>query len=333
MPLAPKISVIVPVYNVEKSIGRCLVSILNSTFQDFEIIIVNDAATDSSMSIAVEYAKNDNRVRIINKSINEGLMAARRSGINQASGMYITFCDSDDYLPVNGLEVLYNNAIQGNADIVIGDLTSTLATGKQEVILSRLPFGFESEAVIKAILIGACSQSLCNKMFLRDLLCRPEIETIQDFTNGEDGVLLFQVLPHAKKIVQVNESVYNYIHNNQSLTQLKLTSERSYKLLFGMNFLCSTIRKYYNNEFDIEINQYVLKSLRSYGIGGGDFKLLERKFPLLNKEISFRRSIRSFRSLSGLHYFLLSASTIYRTLYRIFYNLYGRVNILISSRA
>ncbi len=112
-----KISIIVPVYNVEKYLAQCLDSILNQTFKDFECICVNDGSTDNSLKILQEYAQKDKRFKIITQE-NKGLSGARNTGIRNTNTKYITFIDSDDWVTENYLEVLYNELAETNADIV-----------------------------------------------------------------------------------------------------------------------------------------------------------------------------------------------------------------------
>ena len=114
----PKISVIIPVYNVEKYLNRCLDSIVNQTLKDIEIICVNDGSTDNSLQILNEYASKDSRIKIIDKK-NEGLGYTRKVGLDNATGEYILFCDSDDYYAeLTAFEKLYNFAIKKNVDII-----------------------------------------------------------------------------------------------------------------------------------------------------------------------------------------------------------------------
>ena len=112
----PLVSVIVPVYNVEKYLEECLDSIINQTLEDIEIICVNDGSTDNSLKILKKYAKKDNRIKIINQK-NCGLGCARNSGLNQSQGDYIFFLDSDDYLNPNILEKLYPKALESHSEI------------------------------------------------------------------------------------------------------------------------------------------------------------------------------------------------------------------------
>ena len=113
----PKISIIIPAYNVEKYLSQCLDSILAQTFKDFECICVNDGSTDNTLTILREYANKDNRIKIINQK-NSGSSVSRNNGIKQALGQYISFIDADDWVTENYLEILYSKIIETDADIV-----------------------------------------------------------------------------------------------------------------------------------------------------------------------------------------------------------------------
>ena len=114
-----KVSVIVPVYNVEKYIDECLASIINQTLKDIEIIIINDGSTDTSFEICTRYAEFDNRIELVNQE-NKGLGPARNRGLSLARGEYLSFIDSDDYIEESFLEDLYNQAVDSGADVVVG---------------------------------------------------------------------------------------------------------------------------------------------------------------------------------------------------------------------
>lgn len=113
-----KISVIIPIYNVEQYLKECLDSVINQTFKDLEIICIDDCSQDFSLQIAENYAKKDSRIKIIKHSHNKGLGPARNTGINAATGEYIFFLDSDDYLNVTVIEQLYNKIIETKASVV-----------------------------------------------------------------------------------------------------------------------------------------------------------------------------------------------------------------------
>lgn len=114
----PKVSVVLPIYNVEKYLKKCLDSIINQTLKDIEIICVNDCSSDNSESIIKEYINKDNRVKFISHKENQGLGFARNSGLLESRGEYVSFIDSDDFVSENFIEELYNTAVKYNADIV-----------------------------------------------------------------------------------------------------------------------------------------------------------------------------------------------------------------------
>ena len=114
----PQISVIVPIYNVEKYLAKCIDSIINQTLTNIEIILVNDGSTDNSRKIIDKYDKKDSRIKVIHKK-NGGQGSARNAGLDIAKGEYIGFVDSDDWIDSNMYENLYNAAISNNADIVV----------------------------------------------------------------------------------------------------------------------------------------------------------------------------------------------------------------------
>ena len=114
----PLISVIIPVYGVEKYISQCLESVINQTYKNIEVIVINDGTKDNSASIAKEYSKQDFRVKVYDFE-NSGLSAARNRGVSLAKGDYIAFLDSDDYVAPNMYEELINNALKTDADIVL----------------------------------------------------------------------------------------------------------------------------------------------------------------------------------------------------------------------
>lgn len=116
-----KISVIVPIYNVEKYIDKCLKSIVNQTYKNLEILLINDGSTDNSGSICDKWTEFDSRIKVLHCE-NKGVSTARNRGINIATGKFIAFCDPDDTLDNNFYEQLYKNIIKNNADV---SMTST----------------------------------------------------------------------------------------------------------------------------------------------------------------------------------------------------------------
>ena len=245
-----KISIIIPVYNVEKYIGRCLDSILNQTFQDFEIIAVDDCGSDSSIEIVKEYVSKDARVRLIQQEKNMGPMVARQVGYNQASGDYIFFCDSDDTLPKDSLQLLYSAAIESNADIVNGHI-KTITDGSNSKLwrIEHLDYGTDKISVYKSLLKGEISHNLCAKIYKKDLLTSYNYKTIPNMRNGEDAMLFYQIVDNCSKVVCIDEVVYNYIQHPSSSTHIQISEDNIEKLILWRCFLYDDfISKYHEVE-------------------------------------------------------------------------------------
>ena len=215
----PKVSVLIPVYNVEKYIRRCLASIQQQSLSDIEIVVVNDATPDNSMAIVRELAQSDSRIKILEHEKNMGLMWTRKTGYKVATGDYVTFCDSDDYLPLDALETLYVEAVKSGADIVSGNYTYVTSSGKNVLKRNKLPYGNKPVDVYKALLCNDMQHSLWGKLFRRSLLQDYNYQTYEHATNGEDGCLLYQIVKHVNEVVQIDKSVYWYVQNTGSSSQ------------------------------------------------------------------------------------------------------------------
>ena len=228
-----KISICIPVYNVEQYVGRCIESIQNQSIDDIEIIIVNDCTPDKSMDIVRRYAAEDKRIRIIEHDVNHGLMMARRTGYMAAKGAYITFCDSDDTLPAGALEALYKKAVAEKADIVSGIIEYVPVNGKRYLWKNKLSYGTDKIATFRSLLTDEFGHNLCSRLFRRELLQNYDYETFERATNGEDGMLFYQVVDNVSKVVTIDDVVYEYWQNMQSSSQIRLKEDalRSIALL------------------------------------------------------------------------------------------------------
>lgn len=218
----PKVSVLVPVYNVERYISRCLESLLRQTMYDIEIIVVDDCSPDSSMCIVKELASTDKRIKMIRHKQNMGLMWTRRTGYMAAKGDFITFCDSDDHLPLDALENLYTKALETGADIICGNFVRVSVDKKEIIKQNELRYGNKPEYVYKALLRKEFQHNLCGKLFKTSLLQNYVYQTYEHMTNGEDGCLFYQIVQHVNKVEVIDSSVYYYVQNLESSTQKRL---------------------------------------------------------------------------------------------------------------
>lgn len=294
----PKISVLIPVYNVEKYIGRCIDSILSQSFEDFEIIIVNDASPDRSIEIVREYQKKDPRIRIIDKERNEGLMMARHTGYHNAKGQYVFFCDSDDFLPEDSLSELYNKALETGAEIIVGNHKRKFEKGGGR-FSDRATKTDSIDHYKKAILTGT-TPSLCGTLFKTDLLQRKQYVAFINHNFSEDRILLIQLLEEATSIATTEVISYVYYLNSGSMTQNRLPQKRLKEQIFALSWCYEWNKRY--PELEFLNNRWILKYMSLYIESG--YNVVD----LLNPDI-FPKDYLSFKSLYKYLRFRLSIHT------------------------
>lgn len=210
------ISIIIPVYNAEQYLPRCLNSVTGQTYQNLEIILVNDGSTDNSKTIMESYADKDNRIRIIHKE-NGGLSTARNAGLDIVHGAYITFIDSDDWVHKEYVESLYHNLVNFHADIVGVGLQKIWDISKQPVKVSKQikVFEYDSEQAIEQMWyqknIDNCA---CGKLYRTSLF-----QTVR-YPVGklyEDLATTYRLFWKADKIVNISEKLYFYFQHTDSI--------------------------------------------------------------------------------------------------------------------
>lgn len=207
----PKVSIIIPIYNVESYLRRCLDSVINQTLGNIEIICVNDCSTDNSWGILQEYAKNDNRIRLINFAENKGAAAARNAGIEEATGEYIGFVDSDDFVDLDFYEKLYVKAKETDADIVKGKIVQYLENGN----VSILPWDDNDNIrEHKAFFIYGFTTALYRLKLVLDNNIRFPVSLV----HLEDPYFLIQCVNLCNKMEFCDRSFYYYRHNVSSIT-------------------------------------------------------------------------------------------------------------------
>lgn len=257
----PKVSIIVPIYNVEKYIDRCIESLLKQTLTDWELILIDDCSPDNSIEIIEEYAKKDSRIIVKRYDVNHGPMIARRWGDKIASGEYITYCDGDDMLPDNALELLYNAAVETGADIVSGNMTYVSINGTKKIFESILNYGNDKVSAFKSLLRGELHHNLCSKLFKASLLKDYKYKSYEHFTNGEDGYVFYLVVSHINKIVQIEVPVYYYIQNMESSSQVRL-GENAIKSICFFNKTKNDIVSLYP-ELKVDLQKHITNVLCS----------------------------------------------------------------------
>ena len=214
---APKISVIVPVYNVEKYLAKCLDSILCQTFSNIEIICVNDGSTDKSRKILEEYRNKDSRIIVVDKK-NGGLSSARNAGMKVARGEFFSFIDSDDWIDARMLEKLYKNITLLDTDISIcavhqfDEMNQKIDDSNPYYTLEYFDSSFDNKSFsykeTKPFIMDVCVMAW-NKLYRRSLIDRCQAE----FPDGlifEDGPFFFTIFFKTNKVSIVREFLYYY---------------------------------------------------------------------------------------------------------------------------
>ena len=216
----PKVSVIIPVYNTEKYLEKCLDSVCNQTLSDIEIICINDASTDNSLEVLKQYAATDNRIKVISFEENKGAATARNTGIEIATGEYIGFVDSDDYIDIDFYEKLYDKAKESNADIVKSNLknlgwntsSTSVYYNLDDVKKTKLKFNHVPTAI-----------------FRRNFLLQNKILFPENLECAEDSVFEILVASACNKIEIVDDVWYYYVFRQNSLNHNILITENKIK--------------------------------------------------------------------------------------------------------
>jgi glycosyltransferase involved in cell wall biosynthesis len=208
----PKVSIVVPVYNVEKYIAECMDSITGQTEKDIEIICVDDCGTDASMKIVGEYAARDSRIKIVRREKNGGRSAVRNSGLRVAAAKYLMFCDSDDWMESDMVEKLYKAIVESHADIAMCGIKMEYETEIPEWLSESDAnyYGITEEGVFDLDdERKKMNLSLCNKIFNRELTARIGLE-FPEGLSYEDAYFCACYFAYAIKICYVKDKLYHY---------------------------------------------------------------------------------------------------------------------------
>lgn len=235
----PEISVIVPVYNVEKYLGRCVDSILAQTFRDLEILLVDDGATDRSGEMCDGYAAQDDRIRVIHKE-NGGLSDARNAGIDAAGGRFLCFIDSDDFIDPTMLEVLHRLIVQEDAEVAICGICDCYEGGRTVQTEQVEEFTCTGVEAMGLTLEGVrLPGSVCSKL-IRAELCRTH-----RFRRGktyEDAFFMPGLLIPARKVAATTASLYSYWHRAGSITTQPF-SQRNMDVVEAYQYTLDEVQK------------------------------------------------------------------------------------------
>lgn len=245
------VSAIIPVYNSEKYIKKCIDSLIKQTLKNIEIILINDGSSDDSLRILRQYEKRDERIVVIDQK-NNGPSSARNKGIDIAKGEYISFIDSDDWVDETMFEEMYNSAKENNSDVVICDMK--LVNKDEETYITGLNYPIRNlseramkEIIFKELLSNSQFNSMANKIFRTSIIKKNNIRLDKDIYYAEDWLFNVEFFRRSKKISYINKAFYYYRrgHESSSSSYNDDTFEKVGLWIYRM-------RKEYANEFGLD---------------------------------------------------------------------------------
>lgn len=214
MTKSPQISIIIPIYNVERYLRQCIDSILAQTFTDFELLLIDDGSPDGCPAICDEYAEKDARIRVFHKQ-NGGVTSARNKGLNNANGNWIIYIDGDDWIEPTYVEELYNAAINNEADIAICAFRFVYEDGSS-VIEHPTIWDDNKQASLNRY-IASIWTTACGTIQKSSLYKDNGVQSPKDLTFCEDFHLMVRLCYFANKVVSINRPLYNYRQRSSSI--------------------------------------------------------------------------------------------------------------------
>lgn len=254
-----KVSVIVPVYKVEDYLVPCLDSILNQLFRDIEILLIDDGSPDKCGVICDEYAKKDNRVKVVHQP-NSGVTAARRRGVEIARGEFIFFVDADDTLPVNSIQALYDFACRNSLDIAMGAYVEIDETGKRGREVHYLEGVYSGEVFLNELLKGASGVPWGN-LYRTTLFDSKVLDLTPEIRRSEDFIMKTRLALRANLVGGTPEVIYYYLQRTTSVVHTFKSSFEYEKMYNELLFRAIKERGLYEKLEPICI-AYMLSCLR-----------------------------------------------------------------------
>lgn len=248
------VTVIVPIYNVEEYLEDCIKSIINQTYKNIEIILIDDGSTDESLDICKRYANNDKRIIIIEQE-NFGVSCARNKGIEIAKGDYITFVDSDDWIEKGFIETLYNEAKEKEADVTMCGYNRVIGQSKEKIYIKGEKQCFDANDYSIKVLNPQTGFGFCHMKLIKRQ-CIDKVRFNETLTVGEDALFNMQIAKNIDKAILLEKRLYNYRINEKSVVKkfdhnyvqkyLKFIQEIQSYLFQGKNETNEIKANYYN---------------------------------------------------------------------------------------
>lgn len=269
-----KVSIIIPVYNTEQYINKCIQSIMNQTYENIEIIVINDGSTDNSLNKILELSEMDNRIIIIN-SANKGVSNARNLGLEKSTGKYITFIDSDDWIEKEYVEKLVVNLEQTECDLSIcyfdneDNYYNVIEKNKYLIDNKQKMY---SELLKNPYLSGF----LWNKVFKSEIIKNNNLKFDTDIHINEDLLFVCEYLEYCSKIIVDETVLYHYIIRRNSALNSKFSKKQISKI-YALEKIMKFYSKYDKNGYNDLSAEYVFSTLKS--------KYIIKKYKIKDTEI------------------------------------------------
>lgn len=322
----PKVSVIVPIYNAEKYIEKCVRSLFEQTLDDIEYIFVNDCTPDNSMqilkNIIEEYPHRKTRIKILNHVQNQGQAGARTTGMKAMTGEFMIHCDPDDWIDLDLYEKMYNKAISENADIVVCDIKWV---HYNRIIYNKINIKYNNgNTLLKNYFRNSIGVSLVNKLIKSELIIKYHIYPFVGINAGEDLNVSLRVFFYSNKIIKIEDTFYYYLQNPKSISHQKIDIlfEKHYKP--NVILLCDFLFITGGNDYKTICN-FIKYMEKRFFLGG--------KTPNVNKWLNLwpecHKDILKFKIIPAKYRYIMRIGTIFPFLlhlyikyitYRTYYN-------------
>lgn len=308
------VSIIVPVYNLEGYVDNCIKSLVNQTYQNIEILCIDDGSTDKSAEVIKSFAQKDDRVVYVYKE-NGGVSSARNLGLDMFKGEYVMFVDGDDYLHPQAVELFVKISTETNSDVVCSNLEETNNLCSQKIISD---YGAKHVDVseIFDVFSDLIYKSACAKLYKKDVVSTSDFP--EEITNGEDTIFFVKVLDASPSVYYIDLPLYFYYKrvSSASRSEFKISA---LTMIDGLDDLClylkekesdyllsQTLRMLYNSIFSIrtlcvgtEFEQMVLKKCQNIAIEW-------LRFVMISRELSFKQKVLTLTFFFSRHLYELA---------------------------
>lgn len=296
-----KITIIIPCYNVQEYLPKCLESVLNSTFKDIEIIAINDGSTDNTIDILNEYAKKDKRIKVYDQK-NVGQAKTRNRGIDMANGEYLFFLDSDDYIDQELLEKLYNETLLGY-EIVI--------SGAKKIVDNNI---IEIDTFIKYTDDNKINYILNSsgpawKLIKKSIITENKLYFYEDHIYEDIAIVPVWGM-YAQKISYVPDTYYYYlIHSGSTMNQVTY-NQKLEDIFYSLDYLSSYFKDEYNHELEYIYIKHLLHAaslrfleFKKYDMIDKISNIMHKKFPNWKKNIYYKKDELKYKVVCNLLYY------------------------------